>query len=77
MWMVEAKTSGKNPKYFRYGPTSERQARILHRELADSREWSTIRSWSLEAEREREESYARIKAYFQSLEDGVGEGQLL
>lgn len=77
MWMVEAKTAGENPQYFRYGPTTEKQAHLLHNELANSGEWSSIRVWDLDAEREQEDSDARIKEYFQSLEDGAGEGQPL
>jgi hypothetical protein len=49
MWVVEAKTFGKNAQLFRYGPTSESQARKLHSELANSGEWAVVRSWDINA----------------------------
>jgi hypothetical protein len=77
MWVIEAKTFGDDPNYFRmYGLTKE-ESRRLHKEMADSGEWPYIRSWDAEAEAAQKESDDRITAYFQSLEDGIGEGQPL
>lgn len=77
MWAVEAKTLGEEPNFFRMYGMSESEARRLHTDLANSGEWPYVRSWNTEAEREQQEADARIKAYFQSLEDGIGEGQPL
>lgn len=77
MWMVEARTFGEDPQFFRYGPVSEKAARKIHGELADSGEWAVVRSWSIEEELEQKESDARILAWAKEIEDGVGEGQPL
>lgn len=77
MWMVEAKTLGEDPQYFRYGPVSEKESRRIHNELADSGEWPVVRSWCLEQERKQKESDARIAAWVKEIEDGIGEGQVL
>lgn len=50
MWVVEAKTYGKNAEYFRYGPTTAAKARQMHSDLANSGEWAQVRSWDVEAE---------------------------
>lgn len=65
MWMVEAKTFclEADPEYFRYGPLTEKQARAIHKELANSGEWAIVRSWDLEAERKQKEADERIKNY--------------
>lgn len=77
MWAVEAKTFGENSNYFRmYGLTAA-AARKLHKEMANSGEWPYVRSWDLEEERKQKEADTRVAEYFQSLEDGVGEGQPL
>ena len=77
MWMVEAKTFGEDPQFFRYGPVSEEESKNIHDSLIDSKEWAVVRSWSPEAERKQEESNARILAWSKEIEDGVGEGQPL
>ena len=77
MWSIEAKTFGDNPNYFRMYGLTEVESRRLHKEMADSGEWPYVRSWDAEAEHKQQEADARIKAYFESLEDGVGEGQVL
>lgn len=77
MWAVEAKTFGDNSKYFRmYGLTTE-AARKLHGELANSGEWPYVRSWNTEEEQKQKEADTRVAEYFESLEDGIGEGQPL
>lgn len=77
MWAVEAKTFGDNPDFFYTSGLTEAASRKLHTDLANSGEWPYVRSWNTEADREQKEADARIKAYFESLEDGVGEGQPL
>lgn len=77
MWMVEARTFGEDPQFFRYGPVSEKEARKIHKNLADSGEWAVVRSWSIEEELKQKESDARILAWAKEIEDGVGEGQPL
>lgn len=77
MWAVEAKTYGDNPNFFyMYGLTYS-AARRLHKDMANSGEWPYVRSWDTVAERKEEEAQRRIDEYFQSLEDGTGEGQPL
>lgn len=77
MWAVEAKTFGEDPNYFRMYGLTEAAARKLHSDMANSGEWPYVRSWDLDAEREDKEAERRINEYFQSLEDGIGEGQPL
>jgi hypothetical protein len=75
MWIVEAKTFGDDPQYYRYGPVSEKESRRIHEELANSGEWALVHSWSLDAEQKQKESDARILAWSKEIEDGIGEGQ--
>ena len=49
-WIVEARTFGETPSFYRYGPVSKIETKRLHAELSNSGEWPFIRSWSLEAE---------------------------
>ena len=77
MWVIEAKTFGDDPNYFRMYGLTEVESRRLHKEMADSGEWPYVRSWDVEAEAAQKESDDRITSYFQSLEDGIGEGQPL
>jgi hypothetical protein len=75
MWAIEAKTFDEDPNYFRmYGLTAA-EARRMHSEMANSGEWPFVRSWDADAEATQKEADTRIKDYFQSLEDGIGEGQ--
>ena len=75
MWMVEAKTFGENPQFFRYGPVSEKESIQIHKELADSGDWSLVHSWNIVEKQKQEEADARILAWAKEIEDGIGEGQ--
>ena len=77
MWMIEAKTSGPNPEYLRYGPVSKRSADSIFESLAGTGEYSTVRSWCLEAERKQKESNDRIAAWINENEDSIVEGRVL
>ena len=55
MWMVEAKTFGKNSQSFRYGPTDFSQAQRLRNELSNAGEWAQVRAWNVVSEAERVE----------------------
>lgn len=72
MWMVEA-TDCDGTQVF--GPYTQVGSRVVHGRLANSRKYGTVRSYSMDAVREQQESDARILALAAEREDGIGEGQ--
>lgn len=73
MWMVEA-TNKNGTEVF--GPYTERGSRAVHGRLSNSLKYHMIRSYSIGAQREQADADARILAWAQAREDGIGEGQI-
>lgn len=73
MWMVEATSNNKTQVF---GPYTEKGSRVVHGRLANSGRYGMVHSYSIEARRKQAESDARILAWAQAREDGIGEGQI-
>jgi hypothetical protein len=73
MWMIEA-TNKDGTEIF--GPYTERGSRVVHGRLSNSLKYYMVRSYSVDAQREQAAADARIIAWAQAREDGIGEGQI-